>query len=155
MDLKRDYRRTALACSVFGLVGIALTILAIHMVRSGALGDIPKAVTFRDTLVAGGTWTIFLGGLSGLAMLTFGILGVHSANHKQYERSQLLWGLGLASFGLGIAAIPIGVIVDGSRSLVAWVFLALGASIFLLGLSECGLRVEESPIQSRDTAHPK
>ncbi len=121
---------------------MALTVLAILMIRSGSFGDIPNDVTFKDILAAGPTWTLTLGGLAGLGMVVIGILGIHAANHDLYRRAQVLWGLGVAALGCGIAAIPVGVILDGSRSAVAWVFLALGTSIFLLGLSECWLEVE-------------
>ena len=141
-NLKKDFRRTALVCAAFGAIGIALTVIAILAVRSEEFGDIPKGVTLKDVLSAGPAWTLSIGGLASISMLVIGALGVNSANRELFERSQLLWGLGVAAFGLGITAIPVGVLVAGSRALAAWVFLILGVAVIGLGLSETRLEVE-------------
>ena len=147
-DLKHDFRRTAVVCATFGLIGIGLIVLAIFEVRAEKFGDIPQGVALKDILAAGPAWTLFVAGFASISMVVVGVLGIHAANHEMFERSQVLWGLGVAAFGLGITAIPVGLLVDGSRAPAAWVFLVLGVAVMSLGFSECKLEVERDTEQS-------
>ncbi len=131
-DLKQEFRRNSLVCSAFGFLGIILTVLGALVVLS--FEDIPNDWI---GLTGGFTWTLVIGGFAATSMFVVGWLGVHSSNNNRLERSQVLAGLGIAAFGLGTTAIPVGLLVLGSRGLLIWVFLVLGVAVMARGIIEC------------------
>ena len=96
----------------------------------------PEDSTLMDTLRSGLTWTLVLGVVGGASLVIIGLVSSRVERRSGQIRTGKLWGLALISLAVLISSIPIGVLVDSRRSPVAWVVVAIAASIAFVGARE-------------------
>ena len=135
-------RRWGGACAAFGLVCLALFgVIALVISESG---DIPQDSTFTDALKSGAAWMVVIGIVAAIGMTAVGLLDIRAERRSKRQLSQELWGLALVFLGLLIVSFPVGALVEGSRSALAWIGVAIAASIVCLGVIQFSLgRIHE------------